>query len=68
MALLTITINNASPALDRQHQETALIQRALHQAAQDIRSAGGKKTSGNILADGGVTVVGSWTYTPQASS
>ena len=67
MALLTLTINNPSTALDKQHQETQLIARALHLAQQDIRASGGKKTSGNINGDGGV-LLGSWTYTPQASS
>ena len=68
MALLTLTVNNASPALDKQHQEVQFIDRALDLAKRDIRASGGKKTSGNILADGGVTVIGTWTYTPQASS
>ena len=66
MALLTLTVNNASPALDKQHQEVQLIDRALTLAKADIRSSGGKKTSGNIV-DAGV-VLGTWTYTPQASS
>jgi len=67
MALLTITVNNPSTALDRQHQEVQLIDRALTLAKADIRSNGGKKTSGNII-DNGATVIGSWTYTPQAGS
>jgi len=67
MALVTVTVNNASPALDKQHQEVALVQRALHLAALDIRAAGGTKTSGNITGDGGA-VLRSWTYTLQASS
>ena len=67
MALLTLTVNNLSPQLDHQHQEVALISRALHLAAQDVRSAGGKKTSGNIMDTGGV-VLGTWTYIAQASS
>jgi hypothetical protein len=67
VALLTLTVNNASPALDKQHQEVALIDRALQLAKADIRSNGGKKTSGNIATDGGV-VIGTWTYAPQASS
>jgi hypothetical protein len=67
MALLTLTVPNPSPALDRQHQEVQLISRALHLAAQDVRSAGGKKTSGNIV-DTGRVVLGSWTYTAVASS
>lgn len=67
MALLTLTINNLSPALDKQHQEAERIHRYLEAAAQDMRGAGGKKTSGNILDNAGTTV-GSWTYTPQAST
>lgn len=67
MALLSLTVNNASPALDKQTQEVALIARALDLAANDIRRNGGAKTSGNIIADGGV-VLGAWTYTAQAAS
>lgn len=67
MALLSLTLNNAAPALDKQAQEVALIARALDIAAGDIRRAGGAKTSGNILNDG-ATLLGSWTYTPQAGS
>jgi hypothetical protein len=67
MALLTLTVNNASPALDKQHQEVQLIDRALTLAKTDIRSSGGKRTSGNIATDGGA-VIGTWTYTPQAAS
>jgi hypothetical protein len=66
MALLTLTVNNASPALDKQHQEVQLIDRALQLAKMDIRSNGGKKTSGTII-DAGVTL-GTWTFTPQAAS
>jgi hypothetical protein len=66
MALLTLTVNNASPALDRQHQECQLIDRALTLAKMDIRSNGGKKTSGTIT-DAGVTL-GTWTYSPSAAS
>ena len=68
MALLTLTINNLSTAMDKQHQEVQHIQQYLHAAALDLRSSGGKKTSGNILDVGGATIVGSWTYTPQAAS
>jgi hypothetical protein len=66
MALLTLTVNNPSPALDKQHQEVQLIDRALSLAKADIRSNGGKKTSGNIN-DGGA-LIGTWTYTPVAGS
>jgi hypothetical protein len=68
MALFTLTINNLSPALDRQHQEVERIHKYLQAAAQDVRGSGGKHTSGNIVESGGTTVVGSWTYTPQAAS
>lgn len=68
MALFTLTINNLSPALEKQHQEVERLHQYLNRAVQDVRGAGGKKTSGNILDAGGVTVVGTWTYTPQAAS
>jgi len=67
MSLFTLTINNLSPAMDKQHQELQRVHQFLEAAAIDVRNAGGKKTSGNILGDGGA-VVGSWTLTPQAAS
>jgi hypothetical protein len=67
MSLAVITVNNQSPALDHKASEVALVSRALEIAAQQIRSAGGAATSGNIIADGGVTI-GSFVYTAQASS
>jgi len=67
MALLTLTVNNASPALDKKAQEVVLIARALSLAAQDIAAHGGASASGNIVNDG-ATVIGSWTYTAQAAS
>lgn len=66
MALLTLTVNNLSPALDKKSSEAAFIARALQIAATNIQGAGGLQTSGNIIADGGVNV-GSWTLTNQAS-
>jgi hypothetical protein len=66
MALLTLTVNNLSPALDKRFQEVQVIARALDLAENAIRSAGGQTASGNIT-DAGVTL-GTWTYTPQASS
>jgi hypothetical protein len=68
MALFTLTINNLSPALEKQHQETERIHKYLELAIQDLRGSGGKVTSKNITDSGGSTVVGSWTYTPQAAS
>jgi hypothetical protein len=67
MALLTLTVLNNAPALDKKFQEVADIARALNLAAQDIGSHGGANTTGNIIDTGG-QVVGSWIYTPQATS
>jgi hypothetical protein len=67
MPLLTLTVDNASPALNTKAQEVALIAQALDVAARAIRSPGGTVTSGNINGDGGV-VLGTWTYVPQATS
>jgi hypothetical protein len=44
-----------------------LIVRALDLAESAIRGPGGAVTSGNIIGDGGV-LLGTWSYTPQASS
>jgi hypothetical protein len=65
---LTITINNLSPALEKKAQEVIVMHQYVEQAMQALRGAGGAQTSGNILAPGATTVVGSWTYTPQATS
>jgi hypothetical protein len=67
MALFTLTINNLSPVLEKQNQEVQRIHSYLLLAAQDMRSAGGKKKTANILSDG-AAVVGTWTYAPQAGS
>ena len=67
MSLAVITINNLSPALDKKFQEVQIVARGLALASQAIQSAGGQVTSGNILNDG-ATVIGTWTYTPQAGS
>jgi hypothetical protein len=67
MPLLTLTVNNLATPMDNKAQEVALITQALDVAARAIRSPGGTVTSGNINGDGGV-VLGSWSYTPQASS
>jgi len=68
MALFSLTINNLSPALDKQNHEVERIHKYLNLAIQDLRGSGGKHISGNIVEAGGVTVVGSWTYTAQAAS
>jgi hypothetical protein len=67
MPAAVVTINTITPQLDKKFQETTLIARGLSLAAQAIQQAGGTVTSGNINNDGGV-LIGSWTYTPAASS
>jgi hypothetical protein len=67
MALLSLTVNNASPALDKKFQEVQLIARALDLAASAIRGPGGAVTSGNIVDTGGA-VLGTWTYVAQAAT
>lgn len=66
MSLMVVTINNLSPALDRKSSEVAVIAQALHIAATGVQGAQGNLTSGNIIGNGGA-VLGTWTYTPQAS-
>jgi hypothetical protein len=68
MALFTLTINNFSTAMDKQHQELQRIHSYLNAAVIDMRGAGGKKLTGNILDNAGTVTVGTWTYTPQAAS
>jgi hypothetical protein len=65
--LFVLTVNSRSPALEKMASELAFIERALALAVQDVRATGGAKTAGNIINDG-ATVIGSWTYTPQAAS
>jgi hypothetical protein len=67
---MTVTIPNFSPALATRQQEVEKIHRMLKQCGQDLHAAGGAKTSGNLIDGGpqGVTVFGTWTYTPQATA
>lgn len=65
---LTVTINNFSPALDKRQQEVEKIHRMLEQCGQNIHAAGGTVTSGNLIDGNSTTVLGTWTYTPQAAS
>jgi hypothetical protein len=67
MALFVLTVNNPSVALDKQHQESAIVHRALTLAMQDFRANGGKKVTANITDDG-ARIIGSYVYTPQAAS
>jgi hypothetical protein len=67
MSLAVITINALSPQLDKRFQEVQVVARGLALAAQAISGPGGQQTSGNIDGDGGV-LLGTWTYTPQAST
>jgi hypothetical protein len=67
MALLSLTVNDASPQLTKRHQEASLIVRALKLAEQAIGQGNGSVLSGTITNDGGA-VLGNWTYTPAAPS
>ena len=67
MPACVVTVNTISPQLDKRHQEVQQIDRALHLAAMALRGAGGAVTSGNIIDNGGV-IVGTYVYTPAASS
>ena len=69
---MVVTINNLSPALEHLSGEVAVVVSRLHAAAQAVQAAQGNLTSGNLTIprSGGVgdpVVIGSWTYTPQAS-
>jgi hypothetical protein len=68
MALFTLTISNFATPLEKQNHEVERIHKYVNLAIQDVRGSGGKHTSGNILDNGGTVVVGSWTYTPQATN
>jgi hypothetical protein len=72
MSLMVVTINNLSPALEHKSGEVAVIANALHAAATAVQAAQGNLTSGNLTVPhtggaGDPVVIGSWTYTPQAS-
>jgi hypothetical protein len=65
MSLFVLTIPD--PSVDKKSTELLLIQRACEIAGHDVRAAGGARTSGNVIGDGGVTIA-SWVYTGSASS
>ena len=68
-ALFTLTNNNFATAPDKQHQEVQRIHSYLNLAAQDV--PGRRQTRKREyfrFRPGEVTVVSSWTYTPQAAS
>jgi hypothetical protein len=67
MPAAVVTINTITPQLDKKFQEVATVARGLSLAAQAISQAGGTATAGNILDDG-AKLIGSWTFTPAASS
>jgi hypothetical protein len=66
MALLSLTVNNLSPALEHKSGEAQVIARALEEAARMIQSNQALVTSGNIVL-GSYGTVGSWTLVNQAS-
>lgn len=61
----SITLSFANQ--DKRHSEVQLIHRALEIAKQDVRAAGGSKSSGNIV-DGTFGSLGTWSYTAGAAS
>lgn len=67
---LTITLNNLSPAPARRDQELTILVEALNNVGQSMRAPGGSVTSGSIFIAGanGPVNVGSFSWTPQASS
>ncbi|MGV7215896.1 hypothetical protein [Bradyrhizobium sp. UFLA05-112] len=65
---LSITISNFSPAPSRRDQELALLVEALRNIEQTLRAPGGSVTSGSAFVAGTSTAVGTFTWTPQASS
>lgn len=74
MALMAITINNVSTALEHKSGEVAFVQYAVAEAMKEFARGNGTVTSGTItgtlpggLAATGDGSLGSWTYTPQAS-
>ena len=62
----TFAISVTIPNVDTRRAEVAHAARSAAFAAFALQSNGGQKTSGNIVMDGG-TVIGSWTYVPQAA-
>jgi hypothetical protein len=64
-ASFSITVN--IPTCDTRRAEVAHAARSAKFAAFALQSTGGQQTSGNLVMDGGI-VIGSWAYTPQASS
>jgi hypothetical protein len=67
---LSVTINNFSPPIGNRQAEVEKIHRMLELLGQNLHAAGGTLTSGNLIDAGpaGNTVLGTWTYTPQASA
>ena len=57
MSLFVLTINNLSPALDRQHQELERIHHYLVAAVQDVRGAGGEELTAISIARSHVYLV-----------
>src|SRR5262249_15228227 len=72
MALLTVSISDASPAFDKKSSEIAYILRCLAEVEKELGRGNGTVTSGTILTYttglNSPTAAGSWTYTPAASN
>ena len=72
-ALLTVTINAASPVFDKRSSETAFILNALDEVKKEVGRNNGAGTGSPIVATGTIlsmsnagvanTALGTWTYT-----
>ena len=71
MTVLTITINDPSPAFQRKSSEVTWLVGVLQKIEQEIGRGRGTVTSGTIIGTsaGGTpnTSLGSWIYAPSAS-
>jgi hypothetical protein len=66
MAAPTFSVTSALPVCETRAIEVAWITRYLHLVAHDVRSNGGKKSSGTITHE--TLTLGTWSYTAGAGS
>ena len=75
MSVLTVTINDPSPAFDKKSSEVAYLEQVLTFIGAEIRRGNGTVTSGTVPGPNHTAGSGpqpsvslaSWTYTPAAS-
>ena len=66
MSAATVSVSVTIPTSEKKAQEVAWAARALQIAAQQMRSQAGNATSGTMTD--ATNSLGTWTYTPGASS